>query len=202
MAIVAADEIKSFAKLTYEDLGYSSDSEFEAFLNDLVDHISGVIENHCRVPAGFFEAGGLSFTDQLYDYRNPLDLRYKPVISVSSVKVNKAGYGQAPDWQTLGSTDYIVDYEAGLIWFVADYPAVQLQSVKVSYTAGYAETPQIVKFVALQLASNILHIILQRKISPVIRVDDWTVRMIIPEAFTAELQAMLDPYVRRVVSVG
>lgn len=202
MSYVSAEEVKAFAKLSWEDLGYASEDEFDAFLNELVAYAESVIENHCKVPKGFFKPGGVNFTDQLYDFSYSLPLRYKPILSVSSVKINTAGYGQAPNWQTLDPKEYVVDGQASLIHFVGRVPATQLQSVKVSYTAGYAETPQVVKYVALQFCSNLLHMILQRKIAPVIRVDDWAVRIAIPEAFTAELQAMLQPFVMRVVSVG
>jgi len=155
------------------------------------------------VPRGFFKPGGTSFTDQLYDFAFSLHLRYKPDLAVSSVKINLAGYGQTPNWHTLSADDYVVDKEAGIIHFVGGKaPATQLQSVKVSYTAGYSETPYIIKYAVLQLCSNLLHAILQRKISPIIRIDDWSVRVVLPEAFSAELQHMLEPYVRRAVSVG
>ena len=203
MAYVTAEEVKAFAKLSWEDLGYSSEDEFDAFLNELIGHAESIIENYCKVPRDFFKPGGTSFTDQLYDFAFSLHLRYKPVLTVSNVKINLAGYGQTPNWHTLSAEDYVVDKEAGIIHFVGGKaPATQLQSVKVSYTAGYSETPYIIKYAVLQLCSNLLHAILQRKISPIIRIDDWSVKVVLPEAFSAELQHMLEPYVRRVVSVG
>jgi hypothetical protein len=81
-------------------------------------------------------------------------------------------------------------------------PAIAEQSVRVSYTAGYAATPDPVEHVCLQLCSNVLHGILQRKISPVVRVDDLTLKVLMPEAFARELQVMLSPYVRKTVVCG
>jgi len=202
LAYTSVDDVKALAKIGYDELGYGSDAEYEAFINDLITYAESIVDNHCNVPSGFFNAGGLSFTDQLYDFRYNLQLRYYPVLSVSAVKINKAGYTQTPDWETLDSTDYIVDKNAGIIHFVSDTPAIVEQSVKVSYTAGYSSTPSTIAYVTAQLCSNIIHIILQKKIAPVIRVDDWAVRLVLPKAFTRELQFMLTPFVRRAVSVG
>ena len=96
-----------------------------------------------------------------------------------------------------------MDENAGIIHFVSgEVPAVIEQSVKVSYTAGYNTVPSIIAYVTAQICANILHIILQRKVAPVIRVDDWAVRLLLPEAFTQELKEILSPFVRRNVSVG
>jgi hypothetical protein len=203
MTYTSVDDVKALAKINYDELGYDSDAEYEAFINDLITYAQSVVDNHCNVPNEFFNAGGLSFTDQLYDFRFSLQLRHYPVLNVSAVKINTAGYGQTPSWKTLDSTDYIVDEHAGIIHFVSgDVPAVEEQSVKVSYTAGYSSTPSTIAYVTAQLCSNIIHIILQKKIAPVIRVDDWAVRLVLPEVFTRELQFMLAPFVRRAVSVG
>jgi len=182
LAYTSVDDVKALAKIGYDELGYGSDAEYEAFINDLITYAESIVDNHCNVPSGFFNAGGLSFTDQLYDFRYNLQLRYYPVLSVSAVKINKAGYTQTPDWETLDSTDYIVDKNAGIIHFVSDTPAIVEQSVKVSYTAGYSSTPSTIAYVTAQLCSNIIHIILQKKIAPVIRVDDWAVRLVLPKA--------------------
>jgi len=199
---VTAEEVKTFAKLSYEDLGYSDEEQYDAFLNDLIVAAESLVENYCNVPSGYFKAGGVTFTDQVYNYRYPIFLRYAPVINVSAVKINTAGYGQTPSWVTLETTEYVVNTEAGCVYLVKRVPAATLQSVKISYTAGYTTTPEVVKFVVKSLCSNMLHEILQRKISPMVRVDDWTVRLLVPDCFTRELKAMLEPYMRRFVGAG
>jgi len=199
---VTAEEVKSFAKLTYEDLGYADEEQYDAFLNDLITASESLVEQYCNVPSGYFQAGGVSFQNQLYDYRYPIFLRYTPVISVQSVEINTASYGQSPNWVTLETTEYVVNAEAGCIYLVKRIPAVTLQSVRVSYTAGYSSTPEVVRHVVKALCSNMLHEILQRKISPLIRVEDWTIRLVVPESFTNELKTMLTPYVRRTIGAG
>jgi hypothetical protein len=201
---VASDEVRLFSRLGYEDLGYESESEFNAYIGTLIPLAEGLVDQFCSVPKGFFQAAGYEESSGLYDYRETwIHLRYHPVLSVSKVEVNTASYGSGANWIELASTEYIVANDRGLLKIVgAHKPAEMLQSIRVTYTAGYSETPEIIRYVVLNICSNIMHAMLQRKINPVMRVDDFTVRMIIPHAFTRELQAALAPYVHQQVFVG
>ena len=202
---VTADEARLFSRLAYADLGYETKSEFKAYLSELVPLGGGIVDQFCHVPKGFFEDSGLAIVNQLLDYRADwIHLRYHPALSVSKVEVNVSAYGTAASWSELAAaTEYVVALERGLIKIVGNTtPAELLQSVRVSYTAGYSSTPEAVRYVVLNIVSNIAHAMLQRRISPVVRVDDFTVRMIMPEAFTRDLQAVLAPYVHHQVFVG
>ena len=199
---ISASDVKSYSRITYSDLGYSSDTEFDTFLDDLITQIEAVIDEHCNVPSGFFKAGGLSFTEQ-YDYDESfIRLKHYPVLSVSSVYYNTAGYGQTESWSEVTSTYYILYSDEGLIKIINKVPAIKEKSIKITYTAGYSAVPDAIKHVAVQLCSNFLHAILQRKISPVVRVDEFTIKMIIPEIFTEELKMLLEPHVRHKVFSG
>lgn len=203
MAYSTKDDVKAYSKIAYTDLGYASDSAFNTFLDSLIGLAQGIIDTYCRVPSGFFEAAGLSFTNEMLDYRYPwIDLCYYPILLVSKVEHNTQGYGMAPVWVEIASQDYIINTQTGQIMLVNKVPASAEQSVRVSYAAGYAATPDPVEHVCLQLCCNLLHGILQRKISPVIRVDDWTLKVLVPEAFARELQAILSPYIRKTVACG
>jgi hypothetical protein len=201
MTYVTPDEVKSFAKINYEDLGYSTDAEYEAYINELIVHCESLVESYCNVPRGYFAAGGMSFTEK-YDYKEPIYLRHKPLISVSKVEINKAGYGQTPNWEEIASTTYLVNPLEGSVRLLTKFPATELQSVRITYTAGFSSVPQTVTYVVKNICSNFLHTVLQRKISPVIRIDDWTVRLVLNEAFTPELKQLLAPYRRRFAMVG
>jgi len=203
MTYITTEEVKSYAKVDYKDLGYETESEYNTFLSGLINQVESIIENHCNVPSGFFQDGGVSITDETYDWDDRfIILRYRPIISVSSVKLNMAGYAQTPDWQTIDSKYYIVYKNEGMIKIIGKTPAIPEQSVKISYTAGYASTPQAIKNVCLMLAGNILHAILQRKISPVVRIDEFTVKFVVPDVFTDEMRRILAPFVCRSFSIG
>lgn len=203
MVYCSKDECKGHSKIVYTDLGYASDALFDTFLDTIIGLADGIIDNYCRVPAGFFEASGLVLTSELLDYCYPwLSLRHFPVLSVSKVEYNSAGYGQAAVWVTVVEPDYMVKLPEGLVMFVNKTPAVIENGVRVSYTAGYSAVPSAIKQVAIQLCCNVLHVILQRKINPVIRQDEFTLRLLSSDVLTRELQTVLSPFVRRQTGVG
>lgn len=176
---------------------------FDTFLDTLIVLADGVIDNYCRVPAGFFEAAGLALSSELLDFCYPwLSLRYFPVLSVSKVEYNSSGYGQTASWVTVVEPDYMVKLPEGLVMLVNKTPAVIENSVRVSYTAGYSAVPSAIKQVAIQLCCNAVHVILQRKINPVIRQDEFTLRLLSSDILTRELQTVLSPFVRRSTGVG
>jgi hypothetical protein len=203
MVYCTKDEIKAFNKITYEDLGYANETAFNTFLDSLILQAQGLIENYCNAPIGFFDAAGKAFTNQLYDYRYPwIDLRYYPVLSPSKIEYNDQGYGIAANWVTLAAIDYILNLDTGQLMLVNKTPATREQSVRVSYTAGYAAVPTAVKHVCIQICTNSLQEILQRKVNPVSRIDDFSLKVIFPDVFTRELQVMLTPFIRKMVVCG
>jgi hypothetical protein len=203
VAYCTNDNVKAYSKIAYSDLGYATDDLFKTFLDSLIILAEGVIDNYCSVPTEFFAPDGKAFTNKLHDYRYPwIDLRYYPVLSVSKVEYNDQGYGIAPNWVTLDSVDYIINLDTAQLMLVNKVPATPEQSVRVSYTAGYSAVPSVIQHVCIQICSNMLHEILQRKLAPVVRVDDLTLKVLVPEAFTKELQVMLAHYVRKMVACG
>lgn len=197
------EDVKAYSKIAYTDLGYANDTAFITFLDSLILLAQSIIDNYCSLPSGFFKVDGVSFTNQLYDYRYPwIDLKHYPVLTMTKVEYNDQGYGITPNWVTLDSVDYIINKDTGQLMLVNDVPAIAEQSVRVSYTAGYIAVPSVVQHVCLQICCNLLHGILQRKINPIVQQDNFTLKLLLPEAFTRELQAMLTPYVRKMVACG
>ena len=195
--------MKSHSQVPYADLGYTLDSTYVSFIDTLIVLADGIIDNYCRVPAGFFEAAGLALSNELADFCYPwISLCHHPVISVSKVEYNSAGYGQTASWATVVEPDYIVKLPEGLLMLVNKTPAIVENSVRVSYTAGYSSVPSAIKQVAIQLCCNALHVILQRKINPVIRQDEFTLRLLSSDILTRELQTVLSPFVHRSTGTG
>ena len=205
MTYVTCDEVKAFSKLKREDLDYETEAEFESYIDTLIPLAEGMIDSFCHVPRGFFADSGMTFTNSLHDYRATwIHLKYKPVLSISKVEVDTSTYGDDPSWTELSeNTGYVCAKERGLLKIVGDtVPSEMLQTIRVAYTAGYSSCPQTIEFVALQLISNIMHEMHQRKLSPLVRTDDYQIRLVVPKAFTPELQQDLAPYVNRQVLVG
>ncbi len=71
---------------------------------------------------------------------------FSPIISISSLSVNQAGFNSADSWneltqQTGSSGDYIIeDAEAGIIDFLTNYPRIGKRSWKLTYAYGYDRT--------------------------------------------------------------
>lgn len=203
MAYTTTSKVKTLAQIEPEDLGYEVEADYDAFLDSLIVGVEHYVNGYCRVPDGFFDDSGLEFSGVLFDYSRNIQLPYYPVLSISNISVNTAGYGQTADWSTLDSTDYILDSDRGIIYLVSgDRPAVKEQSVKITYTAGYSSTPEAITYVTAQVAANVLHSLLQRKISPTMRVGEWTVKMVVPECFTTELKSILVSFQKKTVHIG
>jgi len=205
LSYTTKQKVKDFAHVKYDDLGYATDSEFDAFVNDLITRADAVIDNYCDVPEAFFADGGVTVTDEyqdLMDSDDCLTLDYKPVLSVSSVLVNTAGYGDTKNWDTVVANSQYLYRKQGLLRLYNLTFSVTEQNIRVTYVAGYSSTPKDIQFVCEQICANVLHDSLQRKVSPAIRVDDFAIRVIHPSVFTKELKAMLKRYRQRRVSVG
>lgn len=210
------DDVKAFSIISYTDLGYASDAAFVTFLNSLIAYAGAQIDEFCRLPEGFFNAGGYSVTAEMYDYKfpytqlyvfplyrlPPVSLRYQPVVSVSKVEYNTQGYGLSPNWVEIVLPGYIFDPIACTVTIVLKMPAMAQLSIRVTYIAGYAAVPDIVRYICAQLCSNILHEILQRKLSPQVTPGNVVMRIVTPAAFTPDLQDGLKHFVRRFIGVG
>jgi len=131
-----------------------------------------------------------------------MSLLYYPVLSVSKVEYNDQGYGITANWVTVTEPDYIMNLPSGQLMLVNKVPAIVEQSIRVSYTAGFSSTPDDIKQVCIQVCCNMLHGILQRKVSPQVQADDMVIKVVAVEAFNQELKGMLRPYVRRLVVAG
>lgn len=196
-------DVKAYSKLIHTDLNYANESAFDTFLDSLIVLAQSMIENFCRAPTGFFAAAGLAFTNEFHDYGYPwISLQYYPILSVSKVEYNNQGYGITANWVTVTEPDYLMNLSAGQLMLVNKVPAIHEQSVRITYTAGYASTPDDIKYVCIQVCTNALHGILQRKVSPQVQVNEMVIKLVAVEAFNEELKGMLRPYMRRLVVAG
>lgn len=205
MTYITVKKARTLAQMKMEDLEFDTDSEYEATVNDLIVHAQSIIDNFCDVPTGFFEAGGVTLTDEYHDLKRTnsyVSLRYKPVISITTASVDTAQYGSASSWSVVAEANRRVDLVSGALYFYNLTFYVIQQNIKVTYVAGYAATPGDITYVAGQLVANALHDALQRKVAPVVRIDDWAVRMSGSKIFTKELQDMLRRYKQIEASFG
>ena len=196
---ISPSEVKQYSNVTYRDLGFSSESEYETFLDSLINQVERTIDNYCRVPSGFFKAGGLSFTE-IHDWNEDgiIQTRYHPIIELIRVELDLAGINQPADWTELSEAYYYVKNEFGIIRIVGKSPGHIENSVRIAYTAGYSAVPEDIKTAALTIASNMLK---NMMFSDDIRIGDLTIEPQTPqEIFTVEVKMLLAQYKRRLAS--
>jgi len=192
---ISASEVKQYSNVAYQDLDFSSDTEYDAFLDSLISQVERAIDNYCRVPSGFFKAGGLSFTE-LHDWNEDGEIhtRYYPIITLTKVELDQAGYNQTADWTEISSTYYYAKNEFGIIKIVGKTPGHTENSVRITYTAGYSAVPDDVKLAASIFARNILRLILE---SGDLKIGDVAISNLeVSEAFTSDVKALLSNYHR------
>ena len=64
----------------------------------------------------------------------------------------------------------------------------------VGYTFKKREVPPDVKLVCTILTSNIISFAQSRQETPIIRKDDWSMKLLDADFFTDELKSLLDPF--------
>lgn len=172
---VTAAEVKQISQLSYLDFGatFASDAAYTTFIETYIARIGKLIDDFCGVPNTFFKASGLTVTDELYDGDGSqyVKLNHRPLVSFTSMAENEAASGDAVDWKarTKGPgaySHYLVYLSRGMLWFYDEVPAKGQQNIKVTYVAGYATVPGPVAQVAVELVSDILKKVLNRKLSP------------------------------------
>lgn len=95
-----------------------------------------------------------SFRFLLHD---TLQLKNKPIVSITSVYKNTAGINSAESWQLLTSGaggDYLSDLTNGRLIFIQNTPRYGLRSAKVSYVYGYSSVPAVVQRLATLLVAR------------------------------------------------
>lgn len=142
-ALITLEDYKLYKKLTKTD----SDEE----LNAIIASVSSLIKTYC----------GHSFIDY---YTSPkvevfntkqsqhaILLNEWPVKTVSLVEYRDS-YDSS--YVTLPSTEYFVDTSIDTVFMHSGYWPEGFGSVKVTYTAGYATTPEDVRIAALDLVHH------------------------------------------------
>ena len=101
--------------------------------------------------------------------QNRVKVNYAPIVSITSLSINSAGYTSADSWtvltqQTGSSGDYLIaDANAGLIDFVSDYPKLGYRSWKITYVYGYDRDSTNRRVIAILGAVRRLTILLASK---------------------------------------
>ena len=142
--LITLDDYKSFQ-------GISSTKDDDK-LELLVPSVSQLVKTYCaNTIIDFYTSAKIEYFT--LDYATHLiQLTESPIVLVSSVEIKESFTGS---YTTLTSTDYFVDDKTDSLIRVAgntykDWPEGP-NSVKVTYTAGYSETPLDLKLAVVDL---------------------------------------------------
>lgn len=112
-----------------------TNTDFDALIDELIESVTDWIESFCN--RRFKQT---TYTQELYDGRNPsggskstLRLKNFPVGTVTAFQY-KVG---ASTWNDFLSTEYVVDYDAGVIEYVNGSFPIGYRNLRVTYSAGY-----------------------------------------------------------------
>jgi len=210
-----AVDVKAYAKITYSDLGLADDTAYTTFIDPLIAIVEKIIDDHCGVPSTFFKASGLTITDEYHDGDggDELWVKYRPIVSVTTLSRNKAGLTAEADWEELtagpgADTHYLLYAEKGYVYIYGRRPGVGHKNIKITYVGGYATVPGPVAHVCKELVSNILRGVLKRKLDPqnvtAVLMEGGDVRALFAEdvALSKEHKRLLVAYRLSRVGVG
>lgn len=142
-ALITLEDYKLYKKITKTD----SDQE----LNAIIASVSSLIKTYC----------GHSFIDyytspkvevfNIQQSQHAILLNEWPVKTVSLVEYRDS-YDSS--YVTLSSTEYFVDTSIDTVFLHSGYWPEGFGAVKITYTAGYANTPEDVRIAALDLVHH------------------------------------------------
>lgn len=134
MAIITNTDLKEYLKIT----GTSQD----ALLTKICNRAQEIIEGYLRR-----KIEQATYTSELHDGGVAFIVtKNRPIISIASLKDN----GTAVD-----SSKYVVYKESGIVALKSGYFTSGPQKVEITYDAGYATVPELVKQAALEVAQLI-----------------------------------------------
>lgn len=190
MAYCSVSDVKKYSQVTFDQLGFTSDAEFEAFIsNTLIPRAEEVINQFCGRDFNL-HLNQTTYLDG--DGSNILRPPGTPIISISSLSENSDTLGTG-SWMELNSDDYAAK-ENYIVTRSATVAGVK--NYKLVYTYGYESAPADVADVCARLCANALQVIVLNKSGPLVRVGDYRVEWADRTILTEDLKALLAPRVK------
>ena len=187
--------------------------DYYDYLVRLIEQASRFVDGECDRENGFFQKDGITITEYhdgmgsspptgLYKFGEEKDtwqesarrifLNSKPVLDITSIHENVASIGQIDDWNEI--TSY--RWKNNEIVFSPDaIPAKGFKNVRVTYKAGYSETPLDIQMACTRLITNMIHkLISDRTATFVSFARPTAINFAMPEIFTPDIRMVLKRY--------
>lgn len=142
-ALITLEDYKQYKKLTKTD----SDGELAV----IITSVSSIVKAYCG--HSFIDYYSVPKTETFNTNQNQhaILLNEWPVKTVSSIETREA-YND--EYKLLDPVEYYVDNSIDTIFMHSGYWPSGFGAVKVTYTAGYASTPEDVKIAAMDLVHH------------------------------------------------
>jgi len=213
-------QAKAAARLVnWKDLGFDEETEYDAYVKEIIGMASRYIDDHCQRPADYFN-GGATVTEyhdgkekRSSDFatfheaeqadikrRRTFYLRQTPAISITTIKENVAVIGSSDDWKTrTETTHYRPNLKMGRIRFASGYiPNEGTDNIEFIYVAGYSSVPKVVEWVCSEMVGNYLQGGIGDRSAQYIRLArPEPMDFSSPQIFTKEMKERLQRYVKR-----
>lgn len=204
---------ETLSDITYENLGYENESEFDRFISRLIDRASRLIDNYCQRPSNFFNGGssvtqiesGKSYasagtypeTERSYEAeikRRTYRLNQTPIINDTDVSYNTAQIGASDNWQA--TTAYRLDKETGELVFAWSVNISHgIKNVRFVYTAGFVVTPNEVAWACEEIVVNAIKKMMQDGVNARIKfARPMHISLRSVDVFTDGVKEMLEAY--------
>lgn len=194
--------VESWGQLTPGDIGGIGQA-YATLIATLIALADELIDHHCDVPSGFFNAGGVTVTQELHDSEGDgrVILNYAPVLSVTTLQYNDAALNATANWTTLlqgpgANTNFLLYKREGRLYIYSNAPASGEQKIQVTYKAGYSATPETVENLSARLVAAVIHRIIDSSNRKVIRTGDVSLtpkdmNVLVQKVFTQDLKDLL-----------
>lgn len=142
-ALISLADYKSYKKIVKTD----SDEE----LTSLIESINALVKTYCGHSFIDYYSTPKVETFNIKESQHAILLNEWPVRQVQSVQVRTA-YNEP--YETVDASEYFVDSTIDTIFMHSGYWQSGFGAVKVTYTAGYEDTPADVRVAALDLVHH------------------------------------------------
>jgi hypothetical protein len=151
-------------------MAYTTEANVEAYLGEAFDETTTPSTSDLTIFIGWADKliedyTGTAFestavTEEILDSEGHtrFKLPKRPIISVTTFEVDKAGLGSSssPDWEArtegrTNSEDFVILEDEGILHFHNDIPSVGIQNVRITYNYGYSTVPKDVERLATLL---------------------------------------------------
>lgn len=152
---ITLQELKDYLNVT--------DTSYDTVLQSIIDSVEAQLASKYGIAFTITSViGGVYSYHKQYD-NYEMELDKKPIVSITSLKINDAEPDSEPNWVTLTERtpttdgDYTIDTDTGIVYFIdRDYGYDDYQNIMVTFDYGFDQTaiPDEIKQLVLLMSAQ------------------------------------------------